>query len=205
MLSLEVFTSPVAQATLPVVVEIDWHIGDVIVKLRKRARMNQTALASKVGVNKATIVRAEDGDGKVSRATYLKIALVLKTDIAALEGEAARLQAEQSDAIRQPRVSESPNGTTVSPESTANRMKGAGPLLAPVDTRRPDGQIAAVSGTSDSTDRRVSAAANRLAREVRKAKAVGQPPRAARSARQPTAATRRPAAGSDPPDRKPRR
>jgi DNA-binding XRE family transcriptional regulator len=71
---------------------IDWHIGDVIRKLRTNARMNQTALATKVGVNKATIVRAEDGDGKVARDTYLKIARALKTDLAALEAEAVRLQ-----------------------------------------------------------------------------------------------------------------
>lgn len=54
--------------------------------------MNQTLLAKKVGVNKATIVRAEDGDPKVSRDTYLKIARVLKTTMAELETEAARLR-----------------------------------------------------------------------------------------------------------------
>jgi len=78
--------------------DIDWHIGDVIAKLRKQRRMNQTVLADKVGVNKATIVRAEDGDPKVSRATYIKIAKVLGTQIAALEVEAARLGANASTA-----------------------------------------------------------------------------------------------------------
>jgi DNA-binding XRE family transcriptional regulator len=76
---------------------LDWHIGDVIAKLRKSTtRLNQTALAEKVGVNKATIVRAENGDAKVSREIYWKIALALNTNLAALEGEAARLQASPS-------------------------------------------------------------------------------------------------------------
>ncbi len=49
--------------------DIYWHIGDVITKLRKRRRMNQTVLAEKVGVSKATIVRAEDGDVQRHRIT----------------------------------------------------------------------------------------------------------------------------------------
>lgn len=85
-------TSVVVWATLLVTMDIDWHIGDVIAKLRNKRRLNQTALALKVGVNKATIVRAEDGDPKVSRSTYMKIARVLGTDIASLEVEAARLE-----------------------------------------------------------------------------------------------------------------
>jgi DNA-binding XRE family transcriptional regulator len=86
------FASVVVGVTLSVAVDIDWHIGDVIAKLRKKHRMNQTALAAKVGVNKATIVRAEDGDPKVSRATYMNIARVLGIDLAALEVEASRLE-----------------------------------------------------------------------------------------------------------------
>jgi DNA-binding XRE family transcriptional regulator len=71
---------------------LDWHIGDVIAKLRKSTtRLNQTALAKKVGVNKATIVRAENGDVKVSRDTYWKICAALNTTLADLEAEAARL------------------------------------------------------------------------------------------------------------------
>lgn len=75
--------------------EINWHIGDVIAKLRKRRRMNQTVMAERVGVSKATIVRAENGDPKVSRQTYINIAGVLGTKLAALEVEAARLQDRQ--------------------------------------------------------------------------------------------------------------
>lgn len=76
--------------------EYEWTIGDVITKLRKRRRMNQTILAEHVGVNKATIVRVEDGDPKVSRETYLKVAEVLGTTIAALEQEAARLSRRET-------------------------------------------------------------------------------------------------------------
>lgn len=78
--------------------DINWHIGDVIAKLRKRRRMNQTLMAERVGVSKATIVRAEDGDPKVSRETYINIAEVLGTKLVALEVEAARLQECQTDA-----------------------------------------------------------------------------------------------------------
>jgi DNA-binding XRE family transcriptional regulator len=92
MQAFEAFTSPVASATLSVAVDIEWNIGDVITKLRKRRRMNQTVLGEKVGVNKATIVRAEQGDPKVSRETYIKIATVLGTKLAVLEMEAARLE-----------------------------------------------------------------------------------------------------------------
>jgi transcriptional regulator with XRE-family HTH domain len=74
---------------------IDWHIGDVIQKLRNQKGLNQTQLAQKVGVNKATIVRIEGGDSKVSRGTYLKIAAVLGTSLADLETEAARLQPKE--------------------------------------------------------------------------------------------------------------
>lgn len=108
MLSSQTFTSSDAQATLSVAVDIDWHIGDVIRALRKRqrGRMSQTALAKRVGVNKATIVRAEAGDPKVSRETYMNIAKVLGTDLAFLEVEAARLAKQQrndepSDAAQQ--------------------------------------------------------------------------------------------------------
>lgn len=92
MTTVQLFTSSVAVGTLPMPMTIEWTIGDVIAKLRAGRRMNQTALGERVGVNKATIVRAEDGDPKVARDTYLKIAEVLGTDLAFLETEAARLQ-----------------------------------------------------------------------------------------------------------------
>lgn len=96
MITAEAFTTPDAPSRLWALMVIDWHIGDVITKLRKEKRWNQTALAVRVGVNKATIVRAEDGEAKVSRDTYLKIAAVLGIDLARLESEAARLQGKGS-------------------------------------------------------------------------------------------------------------
>lgn len=113
MEAIAAFTSPGAQVTLPVAVDINWHIGDVIRRLRKRHRgMNQTKLAEKVGVNKATIVRAEQGDPKVSRDTYIKIATVLGTKLAVLEMEAARLEPEPEKEKRQrdPVPAEQPSG-----------------------------------------------------------------------------------------------
>ena len=106
MLAIETFTSPDAHGTLWVSVHIDWHIGDVIVKLRKHRRMNQTALAKKVGVNKATIVRAEAGEPKVSRETYIHIARVLGTTLATLEVEAARLAQESVSALSDEQLGE---------------------------------------------------------------------------------------------------
>jgi len=88
---IQAFTPNVAHARLLATMNIEWHIGDVIAKLRRAKRMNQTQLGEKVGVNKATIVRAEDGDVKVARDTYIKIARELGTELAALEVEAARL------------------------------------------------------------------------------------------------------------------
>jgi len=174
MLALQPFTSAVASSTL-LDVDIDWHIGDVITKLRKRARMNQTTLAAKVGVNKATIVRAEDGDGKVSRATYLKIAQMLKTDLAALEHEAARLQAEP--VVHEPASTQAAHDAHTTP---------------------------ALPGASSTGDRHP--VARRVARDLLiEAAAVDQSARTLRSDRQPTAAPRRPAAGSRAPDRKRRR
>lgn len=109
MLATQAFTSSNAGGTLSTAVDLHWHIGDVITKLRKRRRgMTQTVLAKKAGVNKATIVRAEAGDAKVSRATYINIAKVLGTDLAALEVEAARLARQdlvddtRGDARRRP-------------------------------------------------------------------------------------------------------
>jgi DNA-binding XRE family transcriptional regulator len=89
---------------------IDWHIGDVITKLRKQRRMNQTVLAKKVGVSKATIVRAEDGDPKVSRQTYVNIARVLGTKLASLEVEAARLESGSSSRPERYQLDEEPRG-----------------------------------------------------------------------------------------------
>lgn len=103
--------------------DIDWHIGDVIAKLRNRRRMNQTAMAEKVGVSKATIVRAEDGDPKVSRETYINIARVLGTQLVALEVEAARLQEKQP--IRQAAVSES-HTMAVGPTGDVGQSSGEG-------------------------------------------------------------------------------
>ena|SRR3990172_6012478 len=71
--------------------EIEWHIGDVVRKLRERRHLSQSQLAKKVGVNKVTIWRVEDADSKVKRETWLKIAEALNTTMAELELEAARL------------------------------------------------------------------------------------------------------------------
>jgi DNA-binding XRE family transcriptional regulator len=184
MLDSQPFTSSVAYATLPVAVDIDWDIGDVIRKLRKRTRMNQTVLAAKVGVNKATIVRAEAGDVKVSRETYLKIAQVLKTDIAALESEARRLQVEQ-DAIRQASVSGSHTPSAGAPGS-ADKRDGF-----PIADRPAVPHVTnPVPGPTRAQVRRAAVDLERLAREPEPSAGVAAPARAAGTPRQHAPAPR---------------
>lgn len=72
--------------------DIEWNIGDVVTKLRERRRLTQGALAKRASVNKATIVRAEQSDQKIARATWVKIAVALGTTIADVESETARLR-----------------------------------------------------------------------------------------------------------------
>jgi transcriptional regulator with XRE-family HTH domain len=189
----------VASATLLVAMDIDWHIGDVITKLRKRRRMNQTVLAERVGVSKATIVRAEDGDGKVSRATYLKIAEVLKVDMATLEGEAARLQATSPDVNRQSGV---PESSTTAAAHGGSLGKPGGHDRAPV----PPVTDAQVNPVPDAKRK-----GGRLRAIAREAVAASQPDetvdRAARSGapRQPTPMARPGASGHRVRGRKPSR
>jgi DNA-binding XRE family transcriptional regulator len=171
--------------------DIDWHIGDVITKLRKRARMNQTTLALKVGVNKATIVRAEDGDVKVSRETYLKIAHVLKTDIAALEREAARLQAEQdagTDVILHR------GSGKLSTVLQVKRAAGDGNSIA--EPTKPDDQTDPVPPAAPSRGGSLRARFEREVRAYEQEQAVDPAARPARTTRKPPAATHpRPASG----------
>jgi len=194
---LQLFTPSVAPATLSVLMRIEWDIGDVIRKLRKRARMNQTVLAAKVGVNKATIVRAEAGDVKVSRATYLKIAEVLKTDIAKLEVEAARLQAEHQD--RQSHVSES---HTADSDSARSLLKRDGKPLAIAPGH---GQADPVSGAARAAVHRAATDLDRLAGGSAPADAVEEPARAPRAVGEHAATPRSAAPRHRPAPRKRRR
>jgi DNA-binding XRE family transcriptional regulator len=189
--------------------DIDWHIGDVITKLRRRARMNQTVLAGKVGVNKATIVRAEDGDVKVSRETYMKIAAALKTDLATLEGEAARLQADP-DLIRRAVV---PTSNTARALHVIPAQSGAtetdiagGPEHAESSSAIDDqSQANPLSGYRDQAEREALAAIKRIARSAEKAAGLVEPTRPTRVTGKHAAATRPSAAGRGARIRKPRR
>jgi transcriptional regulator with XRE-family HTH domain len=175
MLATQAFTSPVVSVTLLVAVDIDWHIGDVIAKLRKRRRMNQTALALKVGVNKATIVRAENGDAKVSRDTYIKIAKTLGTDLAALEVEAARLESGDSESIRYADV---PRSDTAAPRSSGSSGTRDGRPLA--TSSGPD-QTPPLSDAPPATIRQVATELVPIvrAREAQLARAARKSPAAA--------------------------
>jgi DNA-binding XRE family transcriptional regulator len=198
MLDLQPFTTPVAPATLLVAMEFKWHIGDVITKLRKRARMNQTVLGKKVGVNKATIVRAEHGDPKVSRDTYLKIATVLHTNIATLEAEAARLQAEHTDTRRQSGLTQS---GAPGAEPAGSSGKHDGRALAPSFGVAPHGQADPVPDASRTEPRRTVTEFDRLARPFEQAR-VDTPARAARAVGEHAATPRPPKARRRAPVRK---
>lgn len=108
--------------------DINWHIGDVIAKLRKGRRWNQLGLAKKVEVSKATIVRAEAGDAKVARQTYVNIARALGTNLAALEGEAARLGSGPAPPSRRPSKSDADDPTGQHSERGDGGKDSADPL-----------------------------------------------------------------------------
>jgi transcriptional regulator with XRE-family HTH domain len=55
---------------------LEWHIGDVVRKLREARRWNQTKLADEAGLNKATIVRVEE-NGNSKKETILAVAKAL--------------------------------------------------------------------------------------------------------------------------------
>lgn len=200
MLATQAFTSPVAQATLLVAVDIDWHIGDVIAKLRKRRRMNQTVLGLRVGVNKATIVRAEAGDPKVSRDTYIKIARVLGTDLAALEVEAARLDVNETGDGNRGGVS----GADTPPAGPLRSVPKSGGRALATSLRQPD-QADPVSGASRDEARRAATDLLRLANELEPADAVARSPRSARVVGQHAATPPAAKPGRRPPGRKRRR
>lgn len=69
--------------------ELDWHLGDVVRKLREQRRWNQQRLAEAAGVNKATIVRVEEG-GNSKRETLAAVAAALGVSL----GELFRLLPE---------------------------------------------------------------------------------------------------------------
>lgn len=201
----QAFTSDVARTKLSVPMDIDWHIGDVIFKLRRRRRMNQTALAEKVGVNKATIVRAEDGDPKVSRDTYIKIARTLGTNLAALEVEAARLESgarmvEHPTAIRETDVSRS---HTRSAEPSRSALKRDGSSLA--GSSVPHDQGDPLSATTHPSGRELRDYIDREARAIEHANPGGVPTRTTRATRKPPATAHTKTARSGARDRKHRR
>lgn len=52
---------------------LEWHMGDVVRKLREQKRWTQTKLATMAGVNKATIVSVEENAPGTKRETYEKL------------------------------------------------------------------------------------------------------------------------------------
>lgn len=102
-------------------VETEFDIGDVIRKLRKAKRMNQTDFGKKVGVNKATIVRVEQSDLKVSREIYKASAAVLGLTLAELERRAAHLQETQ-----RPEPQVTPKTGTAGSDRSGSRFPDSG-------------------------------------------------------------------------------
>lgn len=150
--------------------DIEWHIGDVIAKLRKQRRLNQTTFAHRVGVNKATIVRAEDGDPKVSRAIYLRIATALGIDLATLEVEAARL---------------SPSSPTASAPPIAGSSARRPPTIPSASVSDHHGETGAVSDRASAEERRLR---DQVKRTLLEADALDRSARAAGTPRQHAAA-----------------
>lgn len=63
---------------------IDWHVGDVVRKLREARRWNQKRLATVAKINKATIVSVEENAPGTKRETYEKIAVALRMSLGEL-------------------------------------------------------------------------------------------------------------------------
>lgn len=63
--------------------ELRWHIGDVVRKLREqqRPKWTQGRLAKEAGLNKATIVSVENNDPRIRRDTYEAIARAFKVSL----------------------------------------------------------------------------------------------------------------------------
>lgn len=54
--------------------DVGWHVGDVVRKLREKKRWNQQRLAQIAKINKATIVRVEENAAGIRMDTYQAIA-----------------------------------------------------------------------------------------------------------------------------------
>lgn len=64
--------------------KLDWHVGDVVRKLRDERHWNQDRLAKAAGIHKTTVVRVEQNVGGVTRESYEKIATALKLSLGEL-------------------------------------------------------------------------------------------------------------------------
>jgi transcriptional regulator with XRE-family HTH domain len=54
--------------------DVGWHVGDVVRKLREKKRWNQQRLAQLAKINKATVVRVEENAPGIRMDTYQAIA-----------------------------------------------------------------------------------------------------------------------------------
>lgn len=76
-------------------VQLEWHVGDVVRKLREQRRWTQPKLAAASGVNKGTIVNVEEG-GNPKIETLTKVAGGLGLTIAQLYALIPTAQGEES-------------------------------------------------------------------------------------------------------------
>lgn len=76
---------------------LNWHIGDVVRKLREERRWNQTKLAQVAKVNKATVVRIEEG-GNSKRETLEAVARALGVSLGVLYSQVPGEETQRSTA-----------------------------------------------------------------------------------------------------------
>lgn len=95
-------------------VSLEWHVGDVVRKLRERRRWNQQKLAVAAKLNRSTVVAVEEHAPGIKRETYESVARAFGISVGQLfslvpsDGASSRPHAIQgADAAERRAASES--------------------------------------------------------------------------------------------------
>lgn len=76
--------APNVEVIVSLMLPLEWHVGDVIRKLREDKRWTQLRLGKESDLDKSTIVRVEENAPGVRRETYELIAKALGCSVGAL-------------------------------------------------------------------------------------------------------------------------
>jgi len=168
-------------------------VGENFKRIRTLKKIKQEQIYKQLGFQRPSNVSLLETSSRLPKPqTIQKMAAVLECETWELLEDVET----PWDAIRQPRVPDSDAATTVSTESRTRRKEVVGRPLAtssPGGSHRETDPVPGATRTADRGD-----VSGRVARDLIEAATVDRAPRPRRN-RQPTAAPRRPAAGSRPP------